>query len=295
MLRKSNIRSAMVKKSLIINADDFGSSKDVNRAVIRGWQDGLLTSASLMVTGEAFAEAATLARENPGLQVGLHLTLIQGRSAARQAGFPSLADHEGNFPNDPVFAGMRMFFLKSLKKQLEQEIEAQIIRFIDTGLPLSHIDGHLNIHMHPTVFDILCRLMPKYGISTFRLSRERLGNELRISSARAVGKSVDAFVFGKLAKQCKPELEMRRIGFADEVKGLLNSGMITEDYLLGSLETLQDGLTEIYLHPSEADNPQMPGYRQTDEMAAILSQKVREKIRRMGISLCNYRGEVKDV
>lgn len=285
----------MSEKKLIINADDFGISSSVNRAVSRGWTDGILTSASLMVTGDAFIEAVELARQNPALQVGLHLTLVQGRSALRHEGFPSLTDHQGNFPEDPVFAGMRMFFLKPLQKQLEREIEAQIVRFIETGLPLSHIDGHLNIHMHPTVFDILCRLMPKYGISSFRLSRESLRAELSISTDRAIGKSVDAFIFSSLAKRCLPHLQRRRISFASEVKGLLNSGKITEEYLLKLLGTLKEGTTEIYLHPSESDSQELPGYRMKDELDALLSQKVREMIKSDNIRLCNYRGEVKDV
>lgn len=285
----------MSEKKLIINADDFGISSSVNRAVIRGWTDGILTSASLMVTGDAFIEAVELARQNPALQVGLHLTLVQGRSALRHEGFPTLTDHQGNFPEDPVFAGMRMFFLKPLQKQLEREIEAQIVRFIETGLPLSHIDGHLNIHMHPTVFDILCRLMPKYGISSFRLSRESLRAELSISTDRAIGKSVDAFIFSSLAKRCLPHLQRRRISFASEVKGLLNSGKITEEYLLKLLGTLKEGTTEIYLHPSESDSQELPGYRMKDELDALLSQKVREMIKSDNIRLCNYRGEVKDV
>jgi len=285
----------MAQKRLILNADDFGISASVNRAVISGWQNGLLTSASLMVTGAAFDDAVALARLNPGLQTGLHLTLIQGRAAARHKGFPSLTHNDGQFPNDPVLAGMRMFFLKSLQKQLELEIVTQIEKFLETGIPLTHIDGHLNIHMHPTIFAILCRLMPKYGISTFRLSRERLGIELQISSGRTCGKAVDAFIFGKLAKHCLPELQMRRIGCADEVKGILNSGRITEDYLLKCLDNLQDGVTEIYLHPADADNPQAPEYRHVDEMAALSSGKVREKIKSLGITLCNYRGEAKNV
>ena len=285
----------MSEKKLIINADDFGISNAVNRAVLKGWTDGILTSASLMVTGEAFAEAAEIARQNPALQVGLHLTLVQGRSALKHTGFPSLTDHPGNFPEDPVFAGMRMFFLKPLKKQLEKEIEAQIVRFLDTGLPLSHIDGHLNIHMHPTVFDILCRLMPKYNISSFRLSRENLRAELSISSTRALGKCVDAFIFSSLAKRCLPHLQNRRISFASEVRGLLNSGRITEEYLLKSLGTLKEGTTEIYFHPSESDSQDLPGYRQKDELEALVSQKVIDMIRSKSIKLCNYRGETKDV
>jgi hopanoid biosynthesis associated protein HpnK len=283
----------MSTKQLIINADDFGVSTAVNRAVVRGWQDGILTSASLMVTGAASAEAVALARQNPGLQVGLHLTLVQGRSALAHGGFPALTDREGNFPNDPVLAGMRMFFLKSLYRQLRDEIEAQLEQFVATGLPLSHIDGHLNIHMHPTVFAILCQLMPKYGISTFRLSREGLGVDLRLSSGRVLGRAVDAFIFGRLAAHCRPELQLRRIGFAREVRGLLNSGRVTEEYLLKTLETLQDGVTEIYLHPAESDNPLLPGYQQTAELSALLSARVREKIASLGIMLCNYRGDLK--
>ena len=285
----------MNERRVIINADDFGVSSAVNRAVIKGWQEGVLTSASLMVTGAACDEAVDLARQNPGLQVGLHLTLVQGKSVLQQGGFPALTDREGNFPNDSVLAGMRMFFVKALHRQLRNEIEAQIEKFIATGLPLSHIDGHLNIHMHPTVFCILCPLLAKYDIRTFRLSRERLGSELRIDRNRLLGKATDAFIFGRLADRCRAELKIRRVDFASEVKGLLNSGRITEEYLLKALDSLQPGTTEIYLHPAEADNPEMPGYLQTDELAALLSSRVKERLGSPGIILCNYRGEVKDV
>jgi len=283
----------MSGKYLIINADDFGFSTGVNQAVVKGWQDGILTSASLMVTGAACEEAVELARQHPGLQVGLHLTLVQGRSAVEHGGFPSLTDREGNFPHDPLLAGMRMFFLKPLYRQLCSEIKAQLDKFAATGLELSHIDGHLNIHMHPTVFAILCQLLPQYGISTFRLSRERLGTELRLSAGRFAGKVAEAVIFHSLAGRCRPELQRRRIGFAAEVKGLLNSGRMTEEYLLRALDTLQEGITEIYLHPAAADNPLLPDYRQTAELAALLSRKVQEKISSLGIILCNYRGDVK--
>jgi hopanoid biosynthesis associated protein HpnK len=285
----------MNERSVIINADDFGVSSAVNRAVIKGWQEGVLTSASLMVTGVACDEAVDLARQNSGLQVGLHLTLVQGKSVLQQGGFPALTDREGYFPNDPVLAGMRMFFIKPLHRQLRNEIEAQIEKFIATGLPLSHIDGHLNIHMHPTVFDIICSLLAKYEISSFRLSSERLGSELRIDRNRLPGKAADAFIFSRLADRCRAELKIRRVDFASEVKGLLNSGRITEEYLLKALDSLQTGTTEIYIHPSEADNPDMPGYRQTEELAALMSSRVKEKLKSLGIILCNYRGEVKDV
>lgn len=284
-------------KQLIVNADDFGLCTGANRAIIKAWQEGILTSTSLMVGGKGFEEAVELARENPGLQVGLHLTLVQGRAVTEHAGFPSLTDPGGNFPVDPVMAGMRMFFLKPLRRHLRNEIEGQIRRFLDTGIPLSHIDGHLNIHMHPTVFDILGELMPQYGISSFRLSRERLGVDLRLAPRRRLGKAADAFIFGRLADRCRPELDRRKIAYAAEVKGLLNSGQMTEEYLLKALDLLQDGVTEIYFHPGchpdEELSRWMPDYRHEDELSALTSRAVMEKLRSLGIVLCNYRGETK--
>lgn len=286
-------------KELIVNADDFGLSSGANRAVIVAWREGVLTSASLMVNGAAVAEAVELAHANPALQVGLHLTLVQGKATGTYGGFPSLTDKEGLFPDDPVMAGIRYFFLKSLRRQLQSEIEGQITKFVATGIPLSHIDGHLNIHMHPTVFDILRSLMPKYGIRTFRLSRERLGNELSLDRRRVAGKVADAFIFGRLASHCRPDLDLRGIGYAAEVKGLLNSGRMTEGYLLAALDRLRDGLTEFYFHPGchpdEELRKRMPDYCHEEELAALTSPRVKEKLATLGVVLRNYRGDKKSV
>ncbi len=102
---------------------------------------------------------------------------------------------------------MRYFFDKSLYKQLKLEIEAQIQRVMDSGIPLSHIDGHLNIHLHPTVFAFLTELMPRYGITSFRLSRERLGHNLRFDRQRRIGKTVERIIFGALANHARPHLK----------------------------------------------------------------------------------------
>jgi len=284
-------------KELIINADDFGLSQGANRGIIKAWQQGILTSTSLMVRGAAFDEAVALAKGNPGLQVGLHLTLVQGRGVLPQQGLPALVDGAGNFGNDPVLAGMRYFFLKPLRKKLYREIEAQITACLDAGIRISHLDGHLNIHMHPVVFDILTELMPKYGIETFRLSRENLSANLAIDRQRLVGKYADAFIFASLAKRCRPQLDRLGIRYAGEVKGLLNSGRMTEEYLLQALDGVGEGLTEIYFHPgcrpcAELDR-WMPEYRHDEELAALTSSAVAAKMTRLGIGLRNYRGEKK--
>jgi len=284
-------------KQLIITSDDFGLSPGVNRAVEQAWRDGLLTCASIMPGAAAFDAAVEIARRNPGLQVGLHLTLVQGRGVLPPDSIPGLVDPDGNFTDNPVAAGMRYFFDRGLFCQLKREIEAQIVRVLGAGIPLTHIDGHLNIHLHPTIFSILAGLMPRYGISSFRLSRERLGHNLKFDKERRIGKTVERVIFGSLSNNALPRLDDLNIRYAAEVKGVLNSGRMTEAYVLDILNDLRDGLTEIYFHPGVLPDAEitrrMPDYRHEEELAAINSPAVREKLKQLKITVQNYRGDVK--
>lgn len=109
---------------------------------------------------------------------------------------------------------------------------------------------------------------------------------------------LDAFIFGSLANRCRPVLERLGIFHAGEVKGLLNSGRMTEEYLLKVLDWLRDGVTEIYFHPGCKPDPdlasRMPDYLHEEELAALTSEKVGKRITALGIRLRNYRGEVKN-
>ena len=285
-------------KNLIITSDDFGLSRGVNAAVEKGWRDGILTGASIMPGGAAFDDAVKIAGRNPSLQVGLHLTLLQGKSVLPHAQIPDLVDEAGCFSDNPVATGMRYFFDKGLYKQLKREIEAQIERVVEAGIPLSHVDGHLNIHLHPAVFGFLTDLMPRYGITSFRLSRERLFHNLRFDRQRHLGKAVERIIFGALANHARPLLKQLGIRYAEEVKGVLNSGRMTEEYLLQILDGLNEGLTELYFHPGLLPDAEisrrMPDYRHEEELAAIISPRVREKLAELHIVLCNYRGETKE-
>ena len=284
-------------KQLIITSDDFGLSGGVNRAVEQAWKNGLLTCASIMSGAPAFSEAVKIARRNPGLQVGLHLTLVQGRSVLPPAEIPSLVDTAGNFTANPVRGGMRYFFDRGLYCQLKREIEAQIKKVLDAGVVLSHIDGHLNIHLHPTVFRILLELMPRYGISSFRLAQERLSHNLRFDGQRKFGKVIESLIFKKLTERARPELKRIGIQYAAEVKGVLNSGRMTEKYILNIIDDLQEGLTEIYFHPGILPDAEisrlMPDYRHQEELVAIMSQTIRQRLKTLQIQVQNYRGEIK--
>ncbi|MHC4358726.1 MAG: ChbG/HpnK family deacetylase, partial [Planctomycetota bacterium] len=97
-------------KALIVTADDFGMSRNINEAVVRAFREGILTSASLVVGGPAFEHAVELARANPGLSVGLHVVLVQGKSTLPRKEIPSLVDSDNNFSQNPTSAGLKYFF-----------------------------------------------------------------------------------------------------------------------------------------------------------------------------------------
>ena len=108
-------REAGGRKRLIVSGDDFGLSPGTNFGIIKAHRDGILTNASLMVNGSAFAEAVELARATPGLSVGLHLVLVQGRATSAPSDIPDLVDGAGMFPNSAPAAGFRYFFVPRLR------------------------------------------------------------------------------------------------------------------------------------------------------------------------------------
>jgi predicted glycoside hydrolase/deacetylase ChbG (UPF0249 family) len=146
-------------RQVIVNADDWGLTPGVNRGILRAFQDGIVTSASLLVVGSAFEEAVALARRNPDLDVGLHLALVEERAVLGREVLPTLVDEAGRFPRTSSEFFRRAFLGRINWDEVEREIAAQIARFQKTGLPLSHFNSHQHVHMFPPVFQIVRRLI----------------------------------------------------------------------------------------------------------------------------------------
>lgn len=280
-------------RSLIVNGDDFGMSPQVNAGILQAHQRGILTDASLMVTGAAWRDAVELARAQPTLSVGLHVTLVQGKSVLPPHLLPSITDFGGNFPNDATLAGLRYFFSRRARDQVYEECRAQIERFLATGLPLTHIDGHVNIHMHPAVCDALIALMQEYRIPAMRVTDEDFAISLAFDARQRVRKLREAFIFSRLAQRAKQKLRAAQLAFPDALFGLHQSGQVDERYLLYLLPKLQPGVTEIYCHPSLLPCPEVerwtPDYRRADELAALTSEEVRAAMNSVGIGVLSYR------
>lgn len=235
-----------MRRRLIVNADDFGASSSINRAVIQAHQQGILTTASLMVNGAAADEAVALAKENPRLGVGLHLSLAFGTSALPASEIPDLVDAQGNFSNDPVAAGCKYFFNARCREQIAREAAAQFEKFKATGLVMDHLNGHLHFHLHPTVFAEIA----KWPVRHVRLTREPFWLNARIASGRWFYRASHALIFRALSARARSVLERKNVRFTDHVFGLLQNGLVDERYMRELLPRLPAGDSELYSHPS---------------------------------------------
>lgn len=268
------------RRRLIVNADDFGRSDSVNQAVIRAHHDGILTTASLMVNEPGSSQAVALAKQNPGLGVGLHLTLLCGHSALPSEKIPGLVNSRNEFTNNPSGAGCRYFFDSSLREQLRQEIHAQFARFHASGLALDHVNGHLHLHLHPVVFRILIEDANILGWRRVRLTHDPLWLNLQLASGRLFYRLSHALVFDCLSARARPLVTRRGFKYTARVFGLLQNAQVDEDYVTRLLARLPPGDSELYSHPS------LDEFRQ--EFIALISPRVRREVESLGIQLIRY-------
>jgi len=284
---------AGARRRLIVSADDFGLSPGVNAGILTAHHDGVLTDASLMVNGAACAEAVELAHATPTLSVGLHLVLVQGQATSAAPTVPKLVDRAGMFRTNPVTNGMRYFFTPGIRPQIQREVRAQLEKYRRTGLPLSHVDGHLNIHMHPTVLAILLDVAAEFGIRALRVTREPLRLSLHLDGRERLRKLIEAAAFRALARYALPRLAAHGIRHPDRMFGLHQSGHVTEPYLLGVIAGLLPGVTEIYSHASFVDAAarrwRPAEYECEAELAALTSPRVRAALAAANVERISYR------
>jgi hopanoid biosynthesis associated protein HpnK len=267
-------------RRLIVNADDFGRSSSINEAVIRAHREGILTTASLMVNEPACAEAVALAKENSKLGVGLHIALLHGRSALPSEQIPELVNNRGEFSKDPVNAGIKFFFRRDLRAQIEDEIAEQFARFEATGLNLDHVNGHLHIHLHPVIFEILQRRAAEWCITHFRFTRDPFWLNARLAGGAWFYRASHAIIYRLLSARVRVTLEKRGIRFTPQVFGLLQNARVDEKYVTRLLPQLPAGDSELYSHPSLAEFHH--------EFEALISPAVCRMIREQNIELIRY-------
>jgi chitin disaccharide deacetylase len=249
-------------------------------------KQGILTAASLMVAATAAADAIARARRLPGLNIGLHLVLVEGTPTLPPENVPDLVDATGHLRTDLARLGLDICARPSVRAQVRAEIEAQFRAYQATGLALDHVNAHKHYHLHPAVADEIIAIGRRYGMRGLRVPREPAGvlTEVESGTKRSLG-SIAPW----------PRLLARRVRRAglrstDCVFGLAWSGAMSAARLDGLLRHLPAGSTEIYLHPATRDGFQncAHGYRYADELAALIDPGVVASAHRPDVALGGY-------
>jgi hopanoid biosynthesis associated protein HpnK len=273
---------------VIFSADDFGLSVAVNEGVERAHRDGILSTASLMVAGDAAADAVRRARAMPGLRIGLHLTVIEGPAVLPPTEIAGLVDATGQFPSDQLRLGLRYAFNPLARRKLEREIAAQFRAFAATGLPLDHANAHKHMHLHPTVGRLLIEAGRAHGLRAIRVPAE----PARVMAALGVPQGLGPRTLLQWTRLLR--MQARRAGMItnDHAFGIAWSGGMTEERVMRLIAHLPPGLSEIYFHPAAGRDPLldrlMPGYAHESELATLLSPRVRAALARSAVAETTY-------
>ena len=254
-------------RSLIINADDFGFARDVNAGILQAHREGVLTSATLMANGRAFDHAVELAREAPGLGIGAHLVLVQGRSLLSGEMLPS---------------NPRQLLAELVKGRLDvyAELRTQVEKIVGTGISPTHLDTHKHTHLVPRVFSAVVRLAREFGIPYVRLPLDRT---VRIAGVRP---TLAAEFYRRLARGSG-------VRFTDHFLGFHLTGSFTEETFAWALGGLEDGLTEFMCHPGLlgdelAAAPTRLKEARVRELDALVSPRIRRLLDDMGVCLRRF-------
>jgi hopanoid biosynthesis associated protein HpnK len=286
-------------KNLIVNADDLGWTEGVNRGILDAFRGGIVTSASLLANGMAFAEAVRIAKSVPRLGVGVHLNLSDGAPTADRESVTSLLNDDGNFADGP-----EGLFLKRARgllalDEVEEEWDAQIQKVRDSGIRPTHLDGHKHVQMLPGLFEIALRLAKKHGIEAIRVSLEEssLRTALASGSQHRAGvvmkQGVQARGLKLLARDARKQAARMGIATADYFCGIAQTGELTLEGVVQLLKSLPEGTTELMCHPGYADDalqktPTRLQASRQKELEILTDTRVRNLVASQGIRLIDY-------
>lgn len=281
-------------RRLIINADDFGLTAGVNRAIAEANRSGVLPSATMMANARAFAEAAVLAKSQPCLKTGCHIVLIDGDPVSTN--LPSLTNGSARFRTS-----LKQFAVAAVRRQIsadeiQQEAEAQIRKIQSQGITLTHIDSHKHTHMFPHILRPILRAAKACGIRAVRNPFE----PLRAWPHRAVLgtpalwlRSAGVTAFQMFAGEFRSALKEAGMLSTNGTVGIAATGKLDQKMLLRILTALPEGTWELVCHPGYSDaDLQAAGTRLTTsretELAALISNETKNALVRQRIELISY-------
>ena len=286
----------MPARRLIINADDFGLTAGVNRAIAEAHSRGIVTSSTLMATGVAFDDAVALARQNPRLSVGCHVLLVDGSPASPAADLPTLVN-EKNFQNSLmkfVHAALRG---RLNPKEITTEVAAQIRKLQQAGVNVSHVDTHKHTHMFPAVLRPLLQAARQCGVRAVRnpfaplkpLAWAHLARRPRLWTRYTEVRALRGFFASFRSTVAEMGLMTTDGSF-----GVLGTGALDEQLFTSICGCIPEGTWEFVCHPGYNDAA-LSGIRtrlrasREAELKILTSPEARRILEQHGIELISYR------
>ncbi len=280
----------------IINADDFGLSPGVNRGIVSGFRDGILTSTTMLVNLKHFEDAVNLARDNPDLPVGIHLSLLWGQPVSEPVNVPTLVERDGCFPRSLSTLAARYFLGRLSREQVRLELRNQVRRFLDAGLTPTHLDTHKHVHCLPGILEALIEVAAEFGIERVRLPLEDKldigppsgGRGPRPSWTSSAKRRLIRF----LCRGSRARLRQAGIRTADHFVGIGYQACLNSDVLHLILSHLRGGVTEIMCHPGYDDESlrefsSTPPYREV-ELEGLKHRRVKDLVSAGTVKLTHY-------
>jgi chitin disaccharide deacetylase len=286
-------------RNLIVNADDLGWTRGVNRGIVEAHRNGIVTSTTLLANGPAFEDGVRQVMAVPGLGVGVHLNLSDGPPVLPPAEIPSLVSKNGQF-----FAGPQQLLLLLARRRLvvaevEREWDAQIHKARAAGIEPTHLDGHKHVHMLPKLFLVALRLARKHGIAGIRVAIEASNLRAALASgnsrnrAAVLKQGAQARGLKLLSRDARKLAERAGIAAADCFCGIAQTGELTRRGLEKLLAILPEGTTELMCHPGYDDpdlrnSPTRLTASRQVELELLTDRSIRNSVASGGICLLNY-------
>ena len=267
------------RKQLVINADDFGFTTDVNQGIVESHRRGILTAATLMANGDAFDDAVRLARETPSLDIGCHLVLVGGTSLVTRKPFPATV-------------GQLLRALVAREIRPYEELSAQVRRICEAGTGPTHLDTHKHTHLAPPVLDAVARISEEFGIPWVRRPFD-----FPVSAARGATPWLQRFASSSLSllrRRFHRVLQRHGCRTTDHFAGFQITGRFRTAELVKLLAVIPAGSTELMCHPGRC-GPSLQNARtrlkesREQELEALVARETRDAVERYGITLATYR------
>ena len=272
-------------RALVATADDVGLQDGLTLGALRAHDRGIVTAVSVVANGVALEPALERLRDRPGLDAGVHLTLVGERPLSPPAAVPSLLGRDGAFLPD-VRGFARRYLLGGIATpEVEAELRRQIERLLAGGITLVHANSHQHLHVLPRIFEVVLRLAAEYRIPFVRIPREP-------AAIRFSKRSLEIAVLNRVGRGARRRLlEQGRLRTADRTVGVMDAGRLTFERLAAVVKNVE-GVSELVCHPGIGDADLTAvytwGYGWERETAALCDLRLPDLLRTRGIELTSF-------